>query len=218
MKILVVCAIAALFSVSAAGAPLCTTVLGLDVTTLNAGGGCEHGAYLFDSFAVQDAALNGGGPILLTGVVSNPAIELYTLVFNAQLGNPTLTQDLHFVMRVTTLGGGIGIYAAGLSAVGSGAGSHVQENICDSAGVNINNGLCNAPPQLFGAVAFANQTIPLTAIDPQSVVWVWKDINSDPGGSLTTFTQSFQAIPEPAVSVLIGAGLLGLSLLRKRMQ
>lgn len=212
-RIFVFIAIAVMSALAASAAPTCGSVLNTDVTSLNAGGGCTFGAYLFNNFAVQDAAVNGGGPIVITAVtVSGPST--YTLTFNPQLNGPAFPQDLHLVFNVSTLNGGIGVNAVALSAQGTGSTSHVQENICNSAGVSLSTGVCTAGGSLFSQTAFAGQTIPITGISGQSQIWVWKDINSDQIRGLTTFTQTF-SVPEPVSLALAGLGLLGLGLARR---
>src|SRR5947208_15414044 len=104
-----------LAAAAASAAPLCNTVLGVDVTLLNAEGGCEYGDYIFSNFQVMDASPpNGGGPIVIVGL-SNPLPSTYTLVFDPQLNGPSFPQDLHFMFQVSTLNGGIGVNAVALS-------------------------------------------------------------------------------------------------------
>jgi hypothetical protein len=194
-------------------APLCNTVLGSDVTTLTLG--CEVGPYLFDNFAVTLATPGTiSGPIQLTGVNTDPVNSIFSLTFNPNLGGPT-TEDFHFTFRVSTLNGLPGIFQTGLSATGTGQGSHVQERGCTTV-IN-QSGTC-AGTVLYDYTAFAGQSIALTPNLGNAAVselFIWKDVNSDAGGTLTSFTESFQT-PEPMSISLFGAGLLGLGLIRKR--
>jgi hypothetical protein len=130
------------------------------------------------------------------------------------LGGPT-TEDFHFTFRVSTLNGLPGIFQTGLSATGTGQGSHVQERGCTTV-IN-QSGTC-AGTVLYDYTAFAGQSIALTPNLGNAAVselFIWKDVNSDAGGTLTSFTESFQT-PEPMSISLFGAGLLGLGLIRKR--
>ena len=212
-KLLMLTVLTVGLSATVVAAPLCNSVIGSDVTTLATG--CELGPYLFDNFAVTLATPGTiSGPILLTGSSQNFANSIFSLIFNPQLGGPT-TEDFHFTFRVSTLNGGLGVYQTGLAAVGTGQGSHVQERGCTTV-IN-QSGTC-AGTILYDYTAFAGQTIALTPNAGNagvSQMFIWKDVNSDANGTLTSFTESFQT-PEPMSITLLGAGLLGLGLIRKR--
>jgi len=213
-KILMLSALAAGLASSAFAAPTCLSVIGADVTTLFSPG-FEAGAYLFDNFAVTLATPGTiSGPIILTAVNQDPINSIISLTFNPNLGGPT-TEDFHLTFRVSTLNGAPGIYQTGLAATGTGSGSHVQERGCTTI-IN-QSGTCSGTV-LYDYVAFVGQSIPLTpnaGAAGVSELFIWKDLNSDAGGTLTSFTESFQT-PEPMSITLMGAGLLGLGLFRKR--
>ncbi len=215
-RILTIAVLLAASSLAMLGAPVCSASTGVNVNLLTLG--CVAGPYLFDNFNWTDANGVGGGPVTILSANPGSYLSSINLVFGTSLGTPSsaFTQDLHFTFRVSTLNGLPGIYQTALAATGSGNGSHVAERGCTTA-IGQDSGIC-AGTVLYDYVAFAGQTI---AITPNAgnvgvnQLFVWKDLNSDVGGSLTTFTETFQT-PEPMSISLFGAGLLGLGLIRKR--
>ena len=215
-RILIVAGLLAASSLAVMGAPLCSASTGVDVNSLTLG--CVSGPYLFDNFNWTDANGSGGGPVTILSASPGELISSINLVFGTSLGTPSsgVTEDLHFTFRVSTLNGLAGIYQTALSATGTGSGSHVAERGCTSA-IGQDTGVCSGTV-LYDYTAFAGQTINITPNANNvgvSELFVWKDLNADVRGSLTSFTETFQT-PEPMSLSLFGAGLLGLGLIRKR--
>ena len=79
-------------------------------------------------------------------------------------------------------------------------------------------GICPAQ-DLLGQITVAsnspNQPVFSAPFPVTSPVYIFKDIDAGAGGALSEFTQSFST-PEPVSMVLLGSGLLGLGLLRRR--
>jgi hypothetical protein len=116
--------------------------------------------------------------------------------------------DMWFAFQVTGY-----VTAVDLTNAGIGTTS-IAESVCDSAGLTGAN-LC-AGSELATLMAGSSQSVQ-ASIDPQSAgIWVWKDIGTGSDGHLSSFSQSFESVPEPMTFGLIGSGLLLLGLLRRR--
>lgn len=200
MRKWVVLTLGLLVGLSLSAAPLCTNQLGSNVLT--PGFECQVANLVFSNFSAQNAGNVPSPAVYLVnaGIYGNSAF----LNFNPMMGNSQVEQDIHFWFKVTGAHQGADLHVGG-------------------SGASINEIVCSGP---FGAWNQCTGTIlaNLVASSGQFVVgyynasqaWIFKDIYHAKGGHLTDFTETFVIIPEPVTLLLIGSGLLGLGLLRRR--
>jgi PEP-CTERM motif len=195
----------------ASAAAVCTAGDLIWSAGVDQGYSCQLGNLLFDNFSVT----NGFNDPTPTVAVTNPLTVGPTTYFSI---NPGLgpNQDIDLFFRVTVLTGQL--YSVDLSVGGNLA--TVTERVCTNTiqGNPANN--C-APTgvqlaSLSNSSGLATVTVPLSS--PSSVLYIHKDIGTAPGGGLSAFTESFTAVPEPMTLSLMGAGLLGIGLLGRRMR
>lgn len=171
---------------------------------------CQLGDLLFSNFDVIGIT-NDLTPTVSVGapLLAGPPETLLT--FNPNLGS-NFDIDVYFEVQTTD---GSSISGADLSV--GGVGANVSERIC--TGTILGNQGNNCSPTGTQLAALANtsgapETF-ATFTTPASTFYVFKDIGTQPGGALSTVTESFST-PEPMTLSLMGAGLVGIGLLRRR--
>jgi hypothetical protein len=196
----------------------------MDVTTLNAGGGCTIGTWTFNNFAVTTAGGAAGPVVDLGGFYDGtqagpepPAGEV-GLNFNPNLGGVgTIVTDIHFTFSVSNSAGLISdafLFNAGTVS------SQIQERVCTVSVTQ--SGFCGGVQLGPDLVANGGSTAGPSVFAGNSTVWIWKDINIQNVSTdhISSFDQAFSSsgVPEPMTFSMMGVGLLGLGLLGRRLR
>lgn len=209
MKVLgILVAMAGMASMASATVVSCldASVINQNVATttqLSGNDGCSLGGLTFSNFAVNSTP--SGGTVFLSAIGTGISNGLVDLGF--QLVIPTPPSDTILTYKVT---GGL----LGVDIAQNGVNTVIQEVVCDQAFVS---GTCADGHVL---VNYSNPPVGNNVEELFShavgTAYILKDIGVKAGGSISNFTNS-QVVPEPMTLSLMGVGLLGLGLLRKKV-
>jgi hypothetical protein len=175
--------------------------------------GCDAGGLNFSNFSVSSQPL--GMTVSLSAVdTSVPGkVNLGFLVGGFNFTLPTNpTPDLQLVYEVKGPVNGV------FNTFGGSNGTNIVETVCDSAGAF--GGACKGT-QLGQLVNGSPNGNPSISFGTQGDIWIIKDIGVSQGFTGNIGISGFangttSGVPEPMTLSMMGAGLLGLSLISRR--
>ena len=201
----------------ASAAPACMAPANVQTTAYATATGCDVAVagLNFSNFAISSIPTASMQVFVQSIVAGSTGVDL-----NFQIAGFIVTAgsaDLQIVYEVR----GANITSVD-NTFGGGTGSGIVETVCDSAGVS--GGVCARGGKVLGTlsntITGGNVSV---SFAPQTDIWIIKDITAAllPGmNSITVsgFTNSHETsgVPEPMTLSMMGAGLLGLSLISRR--
>ena len=170
-------------------------------------------ALLFSDFLVAPGI--PGSPDDIFAVGSQVVNGVVMFFLNPNLGVGNSAEDIHFFFKVSSLSCDPIIFGVDLENLGGGS-TNISETVCSAAFVGLSCAFGGG--SVLGSLAAASGGNDVAFFEARSTIYIFKDIAVGPNEAhMSNFTQSFHVVPDGGSTVaLLGAGLLGLRMLRRR--